>query len=154
MRVHQKTTRFRGRHRELIASLVLSAALACASCSGNPPAAPTTGSLVGRWVSALAERAPCVGDWSRFEVTLTGDTGELVTRDGARFSVAQVVENGVRRLDVTLPPGPGECQTLSFTVASVERDGTGLVTAFSGQATGRCCGTIAASYRMVRQSSG
>lgn len=78
--------------------------------------------------------------------------GEVVTKDGSHFSAVEVVENAVHRIDVLLPVGVGECQTISFVVSNIERNVQGFAIAFSGQATGRCCGTIAASYRMTRSA--
>jgi hypothetical protein len=91
-----------------------------------------------------------VGDWSSFALTMSAGSGEIVTKDRVHFAAVEMVNDGVTRIDVTLPSGPGECQTISLVVSNIERDAQGLGTVFSGTATGRCCGTISVSYRMTK----
>jgi hypothetical protein len=131
--------------------LAIGAAICLAGCDVSSPSRPSQVPLAGRWLGALTQRRPCVGDWTRIVLTLQPDgAGEIVTNDGAHFALSEVVENGVRRLDARLPSGPGECSIVSFVVSFIERDRAGTPTAFSGLMTGSCCGTIYASYRLTK----
>jgi hypothetical protein len=112
---------------------------------------PTQLSLVGRWTGALIGRAPCVGDWTSFVLSLeAAGSDEVVTGDGQRFAATEVTENGVTRIDVSLPAGSGECQGISLVISTIERDSFGNAIALNGQAVGRCCGTIATPFRLDR----
>ena len=133
---------------DLIAIVLLALAVAC---DDRSPVHPAQLSLVGRWNGALSGRAPCVGDWTSFVLSLqaTG-SGEVVTGDGQRFTATEVIENGVTRLDVLLPAGTGECQGISLVISTIERDSGGNAIELNGQAVGRCCGTIATPFRLNR----
>ena len=54
---------------------------------------------------------------------------------------------------VVLPTGTGECGAITFTIQVLDHDTSGHITAFSGQATGRCCGTILETFRFVRAAT-
>ena len=119
----------------------------------HSPTEPIDGSLTGQWAGTLG-RSPCAGDWSTFALDLvqTGNslTGEVITRDGRHFSASGSIVDGSGSIDVSLPVGMGECQTFPFQIQHVEHDGMGRAIAFSGNAGGRCCGTIDEGYRYVR----
>ena len=124
----------------------------CAACTSTSPASPSENQLEGRWKGVLSGRAPCVADWTTFELTLqTTGTGVIRTRDGFEFGATQVVVNGaIDRLDVELPTGAGECQSVQFVIKSMDRNASGALTAFSGFVIGRCCGTIATPFRFTK----
>src|SRR5262245_8507662 len=129
-------------------ALLLLAAMA-AGC-GGAETTPAAADLTGQWTSTLT-RPPCVGDWSVFtlQLTQTGTdlTGTLVTKDNMQFPATGTFDGKTGNIVVALPPGEGECGAITFTVQLLDRDSSGVVTAFSGQATGRCCGTILESFR-------
>lgn len=102
----------------------------------------------------MTGRTPCAGNWATLTITVTdGGAAELVTADGQQFKASEVVENGVRRFDVSVPPGQGECGTIQLVINTVDRDNSGVPIAFGGDVTGRCCGTVSAAFRFVRASS-
>jgi hypothetical protein len=123
-----------------------------AACGGSP-AAPAAADLTGQWSGTLTH-PPCVGDWSVVTLQLsqsgTALTGTLTTKDNMPFPATGTFDGQTGNIFVSLPPGQGECSAITFTVQLTERDSAGLVTAFSGQATGRCCGTILEVFRFVR----
>jgi hypothetical protein len=129
-------------------------------CAGCGPASPTQLSVhsvpfvayAGRFKGVLTGRTPCVGDWTSFVVTIeSAGTGTVVTRDDQRFALSMTAEDGITRIDISLPAGPGECQTVSLVIANVERSTTGRATMLSGQLMGRCCGTLAALFQLTAQ---
>jgi hypothetical protein len=130
--------------------LLLLAALA-AGCHSSP--SPVVVDLTGQWTATLT-RPPCVGDWSAFTMQLsetgTSVTGTVVTKDNQSFPVTGTFDGQLGNLVVALPAGQGECDAITFTIQLVERDASGHIAAFSGQATGRCCGTILETFRFVR----
>jgi hypothetical protein len=141
--------------RAVSAAILVTAVLAAAACgSDNAPAQPSSStSLSGRWTGSITGRTPCVGVWTTVAITVTdGGAAELVTADGQHFGASEVVENGVRRFDVSLPAGQGECGTIQLVISSIDRDSGGAPVAFSGDVMGRCCGTLSASFRFVRAS--
>jgi hypothetical protein len=130
------------------------AVLSLVACGGSPTA-PSPIVLSGRWTGAL-ERQPCAGDWSAITLQLlqSGSTlgGQLVTNDGMVFPATGTVtrETATATISVELPPGTGECGAITFTVDRFDLDTLGNVAAFSGRATGRCCGTLDEAFRFVR----
>ena len=130
--------------------LLLSAVTAC---GGNSQTAPVVADLTGQWTSTLT-RPPCVGDWSVFTLHLaqsgTNLTGTLVTKDNQQFPAAGAFDGQSGNVVVVLPTGTGECGAITFTIQVVDHDTSAHITAFSGQATGRCCGTILETFRFVR----
>src|SRR5919202_6471206 len=71
-----------------LVSLVATVSVALA-CGGGSPLEPASVSLAGTWSGSLPDRAPCVGDWHSFAIVLQpSGTGDLTTRDGLRFPVA------------------------------------------------------------------
>ena len=130
------------------------AVLSLVACGGSP-IAPSPTVLSGRWTGAL-ERQPCAGDWSAItlELTQSGSTlgGQLLTNDGLTLPVTGTVvrEKATATIIVELPPGTGECGAITFAVDRFDLDALGSVAAFSGRATGRCCGTIDEAFRFVR----
>jgi len=112
--------------------------------------------LTGQWTSTLT-RPPCVGDWSVFTLQLaqsgTNLTGTLVTKDNQQFPAAGTFDGQSGNVVVLLPTGTGECGAITFTIQVVDHDTSGHITAFSGQATGRCCGTILETFRFVRATT-
>jgi hypothetical protein len=123
------------------------------TCGGNSQTAPVVADLTGQWTSTLT-RPPCVGDWSVFTLQLsqTGTTltGALVTKDNQQFPAAGTFDGQGGNVVVVLPSGTGECGAITFTIQLVDHDSSGQITAFSGEATGRCCGTILETFRFVR----
>lgn len=95
-----------------------------------------------------------MGDWSAFtlQLTQTGTTltGMIVTKDNEQFPATGTFNGQTGNIIVALPAGLGECDSIAFTVQLTERDSSGRISAFSGQATGRCCGTILETFRFVR----
>jgi hypothetical protein len=109
-------------------------------------------SLAGDWSGSLAGRGPCAADWSRLTLTLdAAGIGTLTTADGQHFPVSQTSASGVRRLDVTLPPGTGECQTVLLIVSTIQTRASADASGFSGDVIGRCCGTLQATYQFARR---
>jgi hypothetical protein len=134
-----------------LAPFLLLATLWIAACSS--PSAPVAADLTGQWTTTLT-RPPCVGDWSAFTLQLsqtgTALTGMVVTKDNQQFPATGSFDGQTGNILVALPPGLGECDSIAFTVQLTERDASGRVAAFSGQATGRCCGSILETFRFVR----
>jgi hypothetical protein len=134
--------------------LVVIAVLALAGCGGSPTE-PSPTMLAGRWSGSL-ERQPCVGDWSSITLLLQQSgaslTGQLVTKDEMTFVAEGTVNRQTAKatIAVQLPPGAGECDAITFVVDRFDLDALGNVAAFSGRATGRCCGTIDEPFRFVR----
>lgn len=129
----------------------MAAAVAVACGSNGAPTIPSASSLTGRWSGEVTGRTPCVGAWTTVAITVAdGGTAELVTADDQHFAAIEVLENGVRRFDVSLPAGQGECGTIQLVVTAIDRDARGVAIAFSGDVMGRCCGTVSASFRFVR----
>ena len=136
--------RFLSRYQWLLLLLAVTAA-----CGGNSQTAPSSRILTGQWTSTLT-RPPCVGDWSVFTLQLaqsgTNLTGTLVTKDNQQFPAAGTFDGQSGNIVVVLPTGTGECGAITFTIQVVDHDSSGHITAFSGQATGRCCGTILETF--------
>lgn len=96
----------------------------------------------------MTGRLPCAGTWDRVTLTLDSSrAGELVTADGQQFAASYFSGSGVRRIDVAVPAGTGECGTIQLFVSTLEGSGPA---AFSGDVQGRCCGTLAGAFRFVR----
>jgi hypothetical protein len=138
--------------RFLSRTALLLLAVAAASCGGSATT-PIVNDLTGQWTSTLS-RPPCVGDWSLFTLQLsqTGTTltGTLVTKDNQQFPATGTFDGQSGNVVVVLPAGQGDCGAITFAIQLVDHDGTGHIVAFSGQATGRCCGTILEGFRFVR----
>lgn len=130
--------------------------LAAAACGGNSQTAPVVADLTGQWTSTLS-RPPCVGDWSVFTLQLTQSgtalTGTLVTKDNQQFPATGTFDGQSGDVVVVLPPGTGECGPITFTIQLVDHDTNGKITGFSGQATGRCCGTIQEAFHFTRAAT-
>ena len=143
--------RRRAAGRGLIAVIAVLSLVAC----GGSPTAPSPTVLSGRWTGAL-ESQLCAGDWSviTLELTQSGSTlaGQLLTNDGMTFPATGTVvrERATATIIVELPPGTGECGAITFAVDRFDLDALGNVAAFSGRATGHCCGTIDEAFRFVR----
>jgi hypothetical protein len=135
--------------RIIVCAVALSAVASCGSPSITQPSEV---SLAGNWSGSLVGRGPCGGDWSSLTLTLdAAGTGTLTTADGQRFPVTQTLTSDVRGLDVTLPPGTGECGTISLIVSTVEARAATQASGFSGDVIGRCCGTLQATYHFARR---
>jgi hypothetical protein len=134
-------------------TVALAAAIVMAFGCNHSPTEPVDSSLTGQWAGSFV-RGPCAGDWSSFTISLVQSgsslTGEIITKDGIRFSLTASVTGGNGTFTVPLPLGQGECETLSFSIDRVERDSAGRAVAFSGEAQGQCCGTIIEPYRFTR----
>jgi hypothetical protein len=134
-------------------AIVVWIAVVCAGCSSDSPTQLRDHSVpfaayAGRFNGILTGRTPCVGDWTSFVVIIdSAGTGAVVTRDDQRFAISMATENGISRIDVSLPAGPGECQTISLVISNLERNTAGSATTLSGQLIGRCCGTLVASFQ-------
>jgi hypothetical protein len=141
----------RARSRGVIVAIAILSIVAC----GGSPAAPSPTMLAGRWTSGLTSQ-PCAGDWSVITLQLiqSGSTlgGQLLTSDGMAFQVTGTVirEKATATISVEVPPGVGDCGTITFSVDRFDLDTLGNVAAFSGRATGRCCGTIDEAFTFVR----
>jgi hypothetical protein len=126
------------------------------ACGGNSQTAPLVVDLTGQWSSTLT-RPPCVGDWSVFTLQLsqtgTNLTGTLITKDNLRFPATGTFDGQNGNVVVVLPTGTGECDPITFTIQLVDHDTSGHITGFSGQATGRCCGTIQEAFHFVKVGS-
>ena len=126
---------------------------ATGACGGNSQTAPLVVDLTGQWTSTLT-RPPCVGDWSVFTLQLsqtgTNLTGTLVTKDSLQFPATGTFDGQTGNVVVVLPTGTGECGAITFTIQLVDHDTSGHITGFSGQATGRCCGTIQEAFHFVK----
>src|SRR5262245_11852540 len=137
--------------RGFIAAIAVLSIVAC----GGSPTAPSPTVLAGRWTGALTSQ-PCAGDWSALTLQLTqsGSTlgGQLLTNDGMVFPVTGTVtrEKATATISVDVPADVGECGTITFAVDRFDLDTLGNVAAFSGRATGSCCGTIDEAFRFVR----
>ena len=126
-------------------------AVALAACGSSTPTQPTSVSIAGNWTGSLVGRTPCVGDWSGVALAMEASgRGSATTADGQRFTAAEVTSDGVRRIEITLPPGAGECTTFALVINNVEVGASARATAFSGSISGRCCGTLQATFRFVR----
>jgi len=127
----------------LQALLVLSVA-----CGGDGPAAPSSPGLTGKWSGTLALRG---GLQTGQPVTL-----DLVELDG-RISgsmtdwegMAWSVNGDMRMLSATRIPSTSSCSALAFSIDDVREQSTRPVE-FSGAVTGRCYGTAAGTFRLVR----
>jgi hypothetical protein len=73
-------------------------------------------------------------------------TGTVGTKDGQHFPIAGNVTKGSGHLSVTLPINRGDCPSMGIEIMGVRRD------SFSGQALGRCCGTILETLEFARVS--
>jgi hypothetical protein len=129
---------------------------AVSACGGNSQTAPVVADLTGQWTSTLS-RPPCVGDWSVFTLQLSQSgttlTGTLVTKDNQQFPATGTFDGQNGNVVVVLPTGTGDCGAITFTIQLVDHDSSGHITGFSGQATGRCCGTIQEAFHFTRATT-
>jgi hypothetical protein len=118
-------------------------------CHDKATTQPSNPSLTGTWEGALG-RSPCLGDWSHVELRLVqfGDfvSGTVDTKDGQHLPISGNVTGGSGHLSVTLPMYSGDCPSMGLEIMSVRSN------VFSGQALGRCCGTILETLEFVRVS--
>ena len=115
---------------------------------------PADVSLAGSWRSMDFGRI-CVGDWHSVTLTLqqsgTNLTGEITTVDGMQFAVTGSIQGGIGDLHIAFPDSnEGMCTSIALSVSQVSGDSTGQAVSFSGEATGRCCGTVFQQYQFSR----
>ena len=128
-----------------IGALGCAAAVALAAACQGAVTEPGDGSLNGEWNGALA-RGPCLGDWSRIDLTLEQSgstvTGILKTRDGQRIPISGTFSDDAGSLAVLRPAESRDCPSMGISIQEVHHDRTGRITDFSGEARGDCCGSI------------
>jgi hypothetical protein len=133
----------------IIVAIAAMAICLAAGCKDSPTEPLQASSLTGTW--SAGHLALCVGDWSsvRLELTQSGTdlSGSLTTHDGQVFPVAGSFSNETGSIGLTIG---GDCPSVGFAISHVEHDGSGSVTRFSGQLTGRCCNTVIQQYELVR----
>lgn len=140
-----------GTLRRLSGAVVVVVACSVSACGSSAPTRPTTAVLTGTWTGGLVGRGPCAGDWSALTLTLNASgSGTLETKDGQQFPVSDVTQDGTRSLAVSVPPGTGECQTVLLTISDLQMASPARVAGFTGSVTGRCCGTLQATFRFTR----
>ncbi len=112
--------------------------------------------LTGTWNASLV-RGPCE-DWSSVVLTLveigSSLTGEIGSPAGVRHPVTGTVMTDHSVFSVGNLSAIGECSFMGFDATVFEYDARGRLIAFAGDVQGRCCGTIAGSFRFVRQPGG
>ena len=134
---------------------ILVAALAISACRSPTEPVPASPTLTGQWVGT-ASRGPCgqgwAEDWSTVSMTLvqtsTSVTGEVFASEGRRFPVSSL--DGIT-LHVSGLEGSSTCSTYAFFISDRQYDGHGTLVAFSGNLSGRCCGTLAGPFRVQRR---
>lgn len=113
---------------------------------------PVTLDVTGTWSGALPIRTPA-GDWSLGRAALVQQgasiTGELVSRDDARYPLSGSVLPGGVLLEVGGLPGDSICSAVTLAVTQFDFGGRGAERV-SGNALGRCFGTVAGQFQLER----
>ena len=150
-------------HRRLLCPFVLAVAVSTSGCHhGSPtePEQPANTGMTGTWLGS-ADRGPCTdpdgGDLRSLTATLTqsGDavTGEIVNAAGVRHSVTGTFGGGLLLLSLGELPGTSTCYMFALYSTVLAHDLRGNLTRVSGQLEGRCCGTVAGTFRLDRRGS-
>ena len=112
--------------------------------------------LTGEWVGT-ASRGPCGQGWAENWSTVTmvlvqspsTVTGEVFASEGRRFPVSSL--HGTT-LNVNGLEGSSTCYSYAFVIRERQHDGNGTLVAFSGDLSGRCCGTLGGPFSFQRRS--
>ncbi len=135
---------------------VLVAALAITCCHSPTEPVPANPTLTGQW-AGTATRGPCgegwAEDWSAVTMVLvqssTSVTGEVFASGGRRFPISSL--HGAT-LNVSGLEGSSTCSAYAFFISDRQYDSSGTLVAFSGNLSGRCCGTLAGPFSFHRRS--
>ena len=135
---------------------VLLAGLAITACHSPTEPVPANPTLTGQW-AGTASRGPCgegwAEDWSTVTLVLeqasTSVTGEAFASAGRRFPISS---SDGKILHVSGLEGSSTCYAYSFPISDRQYDGNGTLVAFSGNLSGRCCGTLAGPFSFQRRS--
>ncbi len=148
----------------LLGTLLGAAVLFGSSCRGAAINVPVTAnaSFTGFWTGS-ATRSPCRGggsgeDWTTVSATFfqAGQTisGNVKSADGfdhpVSGTITGTIPNGTAFIDVGGLPGTSTCSVFQLFVNSFGTDAAGNLVTFSGTLTGRCCGTVAGTFRFDR----
>ena len=145
----------RVRPRGTRAALVIALLVASAGCGGSSPAAPASIDLTGDWTGALPFRMPDE-DWSLARVSLvqagSALTGEAASREDVRYPLSGTLSGTGGTLTVEGLPGDSTCASIGLLITRLEFVG-GRVERISGQAAGRCYGTVAGAFELRRAAA-
>ena len=133
-----------------------------ASCDHPDPAVPESANttLTGTWTGS-ATRSPCradssAEDWSSILANLRQSgqavSGDVTSADGSRHSLSGTMNNTSAILDVGDLPGTSTCGSFQLYINSFQYDTRGNLIELAGTLGGRCCGTVAGTFRLLRQS--
>lgn len=133
--------------------VVILALLAAIACGGSQTSAPDTVDLTGSWVGALPLHMPGE-DWSSATLVLdqrgAAITGEMTSRNGARYPLTGTTSGSGATLDVGGLPGSSTCGAIRLSVTELTF-ASGHVSRMSGFATGSCYGTVDGAFHLDRQ---
>lgn len=76
-------------------------------------------------------------------------TGEVFASGGRRFPVSS---SDGKTLAVSGLEGSSTCSSYAFLIRDRQHDGSGTLVAFSGDLSGRCCGTLGGPFGFRRRS--
>ena len=146
-----KASRAQSGTSHLCKRLMIGALLAIAACRSTPTE-PDTIDLSGVWLGALPIRLPDHGDWSDSRLTLDQNglmlSGDLSNGRGAHFQVSgSVAVEGTAVIRIDGLPGTSTCAAVSLIV---ERIQNGPVPRLIGRVSGRCFGTVAGDFQLLR----
>jgi hypothetical protein len=75
----------------------------------------------------------------------------MISADGTHHSVSGTVSISSAVLDLGNLPGTSTCYSFQLYINTFLSDAQGNLVAFSGTLGGRCCGTVAGTFRFERQ---
>jgi len=140
----------------IVLTMVLIANGSCDRSAVAPtPPVPAKANLTGRWVGRLDSSTggpEGLGDWSRLVLTLQPNGGgDLVTNDGQRFSITNVVDSTSQQrvLQLVLPPHDS-CVSVVLVIRSVQVDKSSAIQGFSGSVSGRWCNTLVNTFTFAK----
>lgn len=137
--------------RQLRAGAVALVLVAAAGCGGGSPTVPRLLDLSGRWVGDLPLRLPDE-DWSFTLIVLRQDgneiTGTMTSRDGVRRGLNGTFSGERAELQVGGLAGDSTCSSIQLTL--IPMLGGTSIERLAGVATGRCYGTVAGSFTLIR----